>query len=30
LEERIGSDHCYESIEDGVQAFLKRRNKSVG
>jgi MFS superfamily sulfate permease-like transporter len=25
LDERIGSNHCYESIEDGVQVFLERR-----
>ncbi len=26
LEDKIGADHFYESIEDGVQAFLQRRN----
>jgi MFS superfamily sulfate permease-like transporter len=26
LEDKIGADHFYESIEDGVQAFLQRGN----
>ena len=30
LEEQIGSDHCYESIEDGVQAFRERQQGNEG
>jgi SulP family sulfate permease len=28
LEGKIGADHFYESIQDGVQAFLKRQEKT--
>jgi MFS superfamily sulfate permease-like transporter len=30
LEEKIGGDHFYESIQDGVQAFLQRQEKTPG
>jgi high affinity sulfate transporter 1 len=30
LEEKIGADHLYESIEDGVRAFLRRREEKPG
>jgi len=30
LEGKIGSDHFYESIEDGVQAFLHRKDHTAG
>ena len=30
LEEKIGADHFYESIEDGVQAFLQRKDQTAG
>jgi high affinity sulfate transporter 1 len=30
LEGKIGSDHVYESIEDGVQAFLQRKDQAAG
>ncbi|MGB6380002.1 MAG: SulP family inorganic anion transporter, partial [Syntrophobacteria bacterium] len=29
LEEKIGADHFYESIEDGVQAFFQRQEHQV-
>jgi len=30
LEGKIGADHFYESIEDGVQAFLQRKDQTAG
>jgi high affinity sulfate transporter 1 len=30
LEEKIGTDHFYESIQDGVQAFLQRPTPGTG
>ena len=30
LEEKIGADHFYESIEDGVQAFLQGKDQTAG
>jgi MFS superfamily sulfate permease-like transporter len=30
LEEKIGADHFYESIEDGVQVFLQRQKQTSG
>jgi high affinity sulfate transporter 1 len=30
LEEKIGADHFYESIEEGVQVFLRRQEQTPG
>jgi SulP family sulfate permease len=30
LEEKIGADHFYESIEEGVQSFLQRQTQMSG